>query len=114
MPLLESFQIEVKTGERGRGERPHFLINGFPLQFDEFEGSTESGQTFKAEGNPSSFPHSLLLGGPDAGAWDIESATVTYFPDGEDPYTVQLGSVTLDDDADLNIWHKRPPQTFEV
>ena len=65
-------------------------------------------------GGPGSFPHTLLIRGPESGAWDIEEARVTYYPNGGPPYTVRLATVTLDDDADLNIWYERPQKAFDV
>jgi hypothetical protein len=114
MPRLESFQIRVFTGEKGKNELPHFIINGFPLEFEQAEGSTEPGGEFVGQGSPGSFPHTLLLAGPEEGEWHIKEVELTYFPDGEEPYKVRLGDVTLDDNADLNIWHPRPLPTFDV
>ena len=116
MPKLNAFEIEIKTGARPGPPNLRYNINGFPLDFDEAEGSVEPGQTFRAKGSPESFPHSLTLSGPEEGSqpWDIESATATYYCANDDPYTVRMGAVTLDDDADLNIWHQRPAPTFDV
>lgn len=116
MPKLESFQVEIKTGDRRGPETPRFNINGFPLDFDTTEGSTDSGETLKAVGSPGSFPHALTLAGPDEGEqpWDIESIRITYDCMGQEPYSVRLGAVTLDDESDLNIWHDRPAPVFDV
>lgn len=114
MPRLEVFEIEITTGERGREEPPQYLINGFPLAFEHLDGSTQPGATLKAKGDPQSFPHSLHLSGPERGTWDIEGATITYYLDGEEPYTIRLGAVSLDEASDLNIWYERPLPTFEV
>lgn len=116
MPKLDTFTLEIKTGERAGPDTPMFNINGFPLEFDEVEGSTEPGEVLKATGNPYSFPHALALMGPDEGAepWDIESIRATYHCANLEPYTVRLGSVTLDDESNLNIWYEPPPPTFDV
>lgn len=114
MPRLESFQIRVKTGERGPNRMPRYVINGFTLEFDEFSGGFGPGETFEATGTPDSFPHTLALCGPDEGEWDIEEVTITYFPFGEEPYTLRFGSLTLNSDGDLNIWRTRPQPVFDV
>jgi hypothetical protein len=114
MPKLNTFDVVVKTGATGRTTAPKWVINGFPVDFDESKGGTGPGETFEATGNPGSFPHTLLLQGPNEGNWDIESVKVTYFPNGEEPYTVRLGAVTLDHESDLNIWHERPQPVFDV
>lgn len=116
MPKLNEFTLEVKTGANPGPETPNFAINGFPLEFEEFEGSTEAGATFTAKGFPNSYPHSLVLKGPERGSsdWDIVSAVVRYECDRVEPYEVRLGSVTLDDNDDLNIWHDPPLPTFDV
>lgn len=116
MPRLDSFTLEIKTGDARGPEHPQFSINGFPLDFDESEGSTDAGATLRATGGPRSFPHSLVLKGPDEGAddWRIESIAATYYCDGVEPYTVRMGEVALDDNADLNIWHEPPPITYDV
>lgn len=114
MPKLESFTLEVKTGKRSGPATPKFNINGFPLEFDEVEGVAEAGQTLRLTGSPQSFPHTLTLMGPEEGAWDIESVVVEYNCMGEEPYTIRMGPVSLDDESDLNIWYERPLQTFDV
>jgi hypothetical protein len=114
MPRLETFELAIETGERGMTESPKFSINGFPLDFDRMEGGVGSGETIEALGSPGSFPHSLTLGGPREGAWDIAAIRVTYHPAGEAPYTVRLGAVTLDAESDLDIWHDRPAETLDV
>ena len=116
MPKLTQFKLEVKTGTNPGPENPSFSINGFPLEFEETEGTAEVGATFTAVGSPNSFPHSLVLMGPEAGEsnWDIESVTATYECANMDPYVVCMGATTLDDNANLNIWHEPPLPTFDV
>lgn len=114
MTRLDTFELEVRTGAHQGPEHPRYRINGFPVEFDAFAGGTGSGETLKVTGNPRSFPHGLVLAGPDDGQWDIEFAEVTYCCAGEGPFTVRLGAVTLDSESDLNLWYERPPHTFDV
>jgi hypothetical protein len=114
MPKLDTFDITIKTGERGMNATPRFLINGFELEFEQHEGGTGPGETFRATGQPESFPHTLHLTGPPEGRWDIAEMDVTYYPSGEEPYTVRFGSVEVDDESDVNIYHSRPERVFEV
>lgn len=114
MPRLDSFQLDIRTGNAGGPEELHYSINGFALDFENANGSTKSGDVVKVTGSPQSFPHSLTLTGPSEGAWDIEGITATYTCAGEEPYTIELGAITLNDDSDLNIWYERPLPTFDV
>lgn len=114
MPRLDTFQLSLITGETGPGCVPKYSINGFPLEFDEQTGGTNPGETLEVVAHPQSFPHTLILSGPESGNWEIAGAEITYQCDGEDPYTVKLGAVTLDDHADLNLWYARPPKVFDV
>jgi len=114
MPRLQCFELEIKTGDRGREDTPKFVINGFELDFDKIEGSAQAGDTMHAKGSPDSFPHSLHLTGPDQGEWDIAEIKATYFPYGEEPYTLRFAPITLDDESDLNIWHARPEAVIDV
>jgi hypothetical protein len=116
MPKLDSFTLEIKTGERRGPEKPIFNINGFPLEFEEMTGGTGAGETLKATGSVFSFPHALALIGPSEGSapWDIESVRATYQCANVEPYTVHMGAATLDDESNLNIWHEPPPPTFDV
>ncbi|MCH7909633.1 MAG: helicase [Candidatus Hydrogenedentes bacterium] len=114
MPKLNAFTIEIQTGESEGPEQPQYSINGFPLDFDEMEGGSGAGEKLTASGAPQSFPHTLLLRGPEQGHWDIQSVRLTFECDGDEPYTVQLGAVTLDNESDLNIWHEPPMPVFDV
>jgi hypothetical protein len=114
MPRLDSFSIELKTGESALKGPLKFIINGFPLEFDEVEGGTGSGETFSATGAPGSFPHTLLLHGPEEGDWEVEGFSVTYHPNGEEPYRIRFGGVTVDSASDLNIWADRPSPVMDV
>ncbi|PCJ61198.1 MAG: helicase [Candidatus Hydrogenedentota bacterium] len=116
MPKLDTFTLEIKTGAKPGPEVPHFEINGFPLEFDEREGTTEAGGTIVLKGFPHSFPHSLALTGPEEGkeSWEIASILATYECGAMEPYEIRMGAVTLGDDNDLNIWHEPPLPTFDV
>ena len=39
MPRLDTFQLVLQTGESGPGAVPKYSINGFPLEFDDYEGA---------------------------------------------------------------------------
>lgn len=114
MPKLNSFELIIRTGEKPLESTPTFIINGFPLDFEQVEGSTGVGDTLRATGSPESFPHTLLLHGPEEGEWEITEIRATYFTQGEEPYHIRFGRVLLDDKSDLNIWAERPLPTFDV
>lgn len=114
MPRLQSFHLKLKTGAQGPGVLPTYTINGFKLEFDEYNGGTHAGEMLEASGHPQSFPHNLILQGPEENAWDIESLEITYDIDNAEPYTLHFGAVTLDDESDLNLWHERPAPVFDV
>lgn len=114
MPRLTAFDLKIKTGEQGRATPPQYSINGFELDFEQATGGCGPGETFEATGSPDSFPHTLVLRGPDEGVWRIEGITATYYPAGEEPYTLRYGPVELDDESDLDIWHPRPLPVFDV
>lgn len=106
--ILQSFTLTVKTGEHGIAEMPRYAINGFPLEFEESSGGCGPGEEFHATGYPGSYPHSLLLVGPREGVWDIEETSVTYWLEGERPYSVRLGAAQLNETSDLNLWYEPP------
>ena len=114
MPRLDTFTIQLKTGESPLKGPLKFIINGFPLEFEEVSGGTGSGETLEAKGAPGSFPHALLLHGPEEGDWEIEEFSVTYHPMGEEPYRIRFGGVTVDSSSDLNIWAERPLPVMDV
>lgn len=114
MPRLDTFHLTLQTGGEGPGTIPKYTINGFPLEFDESSGGTGPGETLNAVAHPQSFPHTLVLGGPVQGSWEIAGGEIVYHCDGEEAYTITLGAVTLDDRADLNLWYARPPKVFDV
>ncbi len=114
MPKLNNIEITIKTGATGAPCPPKWVINGFTVDFEQFDGGTGPGEVFKASADPQSFPHTLVLRGPDAGAWEIDEVQLTYHTQGEPPYSVRLGKVTLDSESDLNIWYERPQPVFDV
>ena len=114
MPRLDTFTLEIRTGETRGPERPKFKINSFPLDFESLDGGTGPVEILTASGSSQSFPHSLMLCGPENGQWDIEGVTATYQCANDEPYTIRMGAVTLDDKSDLNIWHERPAPAFDV
>ena len=114
MPRLDTFDIKVTTGESPLQGDLKFAINGFPLDFDNVRGGTGPHETFEATGAPGSFPHSLVLKGPEEGAWDIETMRITYHVHGEEPYTIRFGAVTVDHQSDLNLWVERPQPVLDV
>ncbi|MBN1517257.1 helicase [Candidatus Sumerlaeota bacterium] len=114
MPRLESFTIKLKTGENGRGDIPSFVFNGIPCQFEQVNGSAQSGEVMEGFFSPRSFTHSFILRGPESGVWDIESTEVTYQVAGQEPYSVKFDGVQLDPSTDLNLWHEPPSEEFDV
>lgn len=114
MPRLQCFDLTVKTGEHGCDRQPAFVINGFELEFDNADGSYETGGTLICKGSPDSFPHSLHLTGPNEGVWDIDELEITYYPYGEEPYTLRFAPISIDSESDLNIWHKKPSAVWDV
>ena len=114
MPKLNTFDVVIKTGAQGPAFPPKWSINGFVVEFEQFKGGTGPGEIFEGSANPGSFPHSLVLRGPESGVWEIEEVRVTYYPQSESPYTVKLGAAQLDEDSDLNIWYERPQTVFDV
>jgi len=114
MARLETFSLVIRTGGRGLDETPAYTINGFTLPFDQVDGSARAGGVLEATGHPQSFPHGLTLVGPSEGAWDIEGIEATYELDGEAPYTVRLGAVTLDGQTELRLWYPRPAEVIDV
>ncbi len=114
MPRLQTFELKIQTGEAGRSDVPKYAINGFELDFDEVKGGVGAGETLEAVGMPDSFPHALVLRGPREGTWRIESMSATYYPLGEEPYTVRFAPIELDSESDLDIWQPRPEPVFDV
>jgi len=114
MPRLSAFDLKIRTGEQGRDSAPQYTINGFTLDFEDAKGGCGAGETLEATGTPDSFPHTLVLRGPDSGTWKIDEITATYYPAGEEPYTLHFGPVDLDSESDLNIWQPRPLPVFDV
>lgn len=114
MPRLDTFHLKIHTGNAGLPGAPKYAINGFPLEFDKVQGSAGPGEVLELTGHPQSFPHSLLLSGPEEGQWEIAGVEATYHCANETPYTLRLGPVTLDTHSDLNLWYPRPPKVIDV
>ncbi len=114
MPRLEVMRLKIATGARGLTQTPEYAINGFEIEFDELAGGTGPGEVLEAAGYPQSFPHNLVLLGPKEGAWDIAGVEATYECMGDEPYTVRLGAVTLDNASNLNLWYERPAKVLDV
>ncbi len=95
-------------------EPVHFNFNNHQLKFEDVTGSAESGKFFEGKFEVNSFAHSLTLIGPQSGKWEIEKITVEYECENEKPYTVQFGTVTLDEATEVNIWQDPPALVFDV
>jgi hypothetical protein len=113
MPLLDTLELKIKTGQRGLGQPPSYAINGHTVEFEEITGGVGPHETVEVSHSPRSFAHSLMLIGPDEGFWDIEQIDAT-FHIGGNPYAVRLGAVTLDNETKLNLWYDRPPALLDV
>lgn len=114
MPRVNTFKVKVETGQNGMSEPVHFNFNNHKLAFESIEGSAESEQVFQGSFDVNSFAHSLTLVGPESGTWDIKKITVDYDCEGEKPYTVNYGGITLDETTELNIWQDPPVPAFDV
>lgn len=114
MPRVNTFKVKVQTGKQGMSEPVHFNFNSHNMPFDNVTGSAESGETFEGSFEVNSFAHSLTLVGPGSGKWEIEKITVDYDCEGEKPYTVQFGAITLDESTEVNIWQDPPVLAFDV
>ncbi len=114
MPRVNSFKVNITTGENGTGDPVLFNFNSHKMPFNNVEGSGESGSTFVGDFEVQSFCHSLTLVGPESGTWDIETVTVEFLCDGEEPYSVHYGAVTLDATTEVNLWRGPPAKSFHV
>ncbi len=114
MARLRRLDMELKTGTCPLQGPLRYYINGFDVEFDEMEGSTAPGGTLQAVGYPESHPHTLTLGGPETGTWDLEGLRITCHYEDQEPYTVRLGSVTLHEGEELNLLVTRPLPVIEV
>ena len=114
MPKVNSFKVSIQTGNNGIAEPVLFNFNSHKMPFNNIEGSVESGQSFSGDFDVQSFCHSLTLVGPDSGTWDIESISVEFVCDGEQPYSVNYGAVILDETTEVNLWRGPPAKSFVV
>ena len=46
--------------------------------------------------------------------WEIEKIRVDYECEGEKPYTVNWGAITLDEPSEVSLWQDPPVPTFDV
>ena len=114
MPRVQSFKVTIQTGDVGNDEQVLFNFNSHKMPFENVEGTTASGERFSGGFEVQSFCHSLTLLGPEKGTWDIERVSVEFVCDGEEPYEVHYGAVTLDPTTEVNLWRGPPPRSFWV
>ena len=114
MPKINSFQLRLTTGARGRTDVPPFVINGFEVPLEKVTGGCGAGQVLEAEGNPQSFAHALLLRGPSEGAWDVTGFEITYHCGPKDSYSHRFGPATVESDGDLNLFEEKPLPVYDV
>lgn len=114
MPRVLTFKVKIETGKQGLNEKVHFNFNNHKLPFENAKGSTEPGENFEGSFDVNSFAHSLTLVGPEKGNWEIEKITVDYDCEGEKPYQVNLGAITLDETTEVNLWQDPPVPAFDV
>ena len=114
MPKIDTISIELKTGTQGTSDPVTFQFNGHTLPFEETEGGTAPGETFRGSFEVGSYGHSVALNGPKSGEWDVEEMRVTYELDDADSYSIRFGAVKLNEDNAVNIYRGRPRPTFEV
>ena len=114
MPKVNSFKVKVQSGQQGMSEPVHFNFNNHKLVSENATGSAESGKVFEGSFEVNSFAHSLTLVGPESGKWDIETISIDYDCENEQPYTVNLGAVTLDETTEVNMWQDLPVPSFDV
>ena len=114
MPFLSTFKISIQTGEVGTDEPIFFEFNSHKLEFIDTKGGTEAGQRFEGIGQPSSYVHSLHLIGPEEGEWAVDSISVEFDCQYEDPYQVEYGSVVLTPNNMVQLWMEKPPPVYDV
>jgi hypothetical protein len=114
MPRISHLQLSIETGQNGWDGPVSIAFNGHELPLEKGQGGCSSGETLNGELSPNSFAHSVVLVGPESGAWDIAGLKVTYEVPGEESYTIRFGAITLGDAESLDIWQERPLLTFDV
>ena len=114
MPRVLTFKVNIETGKEGPNEPVNFCFNGHKMPFDKTTGSNESDSIFEGSFDVNSFAHSLTLVGPEKGKWEIKKIRVDYECEGEKPYTVNWGAVTLDETTEVNLWQDPPIPAFDV
>ncbi|HOV61222.1 MAG TPA: hypothetical protein PK349_09190 [Candidatus Hydrogenedentes bacterium] len=114
MARLRTFLLRLTFGDKAPDRMPEYLVNGFEVGFDEVVGELAPGKTVMATAHPESYPHTLILRGPDTDQWDIHEAAITYYYEDEDPWTCRLGAVILRAEEDLQLLYTRPNRIVEV
>ena len=114
MPRVLTFKVNIETGSQGPNETVNFCFNGHKMPFENVIGSNESKSIFEGSFDVNSYAHSLTLVGPEKGKWEIEKIIVDYECEGEKPYVVKWGAVTLDETTEVNIWQDPPVSSFDV
>ena len=114
MPRVLTFKVNIETGKQGPNETVNFCFNGHKMPFENVTGSNESDAIFEGSFAVNSFAHSLTLVGPEKGKWNVEKVTVDYECEGEKPYVVKWGAVTLDETTEMNLWQDPPAPMFDV
>ena len=114
MPRVLTFKVKIETGKQGPDEQVNFCFNGHKMPFDNVKGSNEPDSNFEGSFDVNSFAHSLTLVGPEKGTWEIEKIRVDFECEGEKPYTVNFGAVTLDETTQVNLWQDSPVPAFDV
>ncbi|MFT7622936.1 MAG: hypothetical protein ACI9WU_002111 [Myxococcota bacterium] len=115
MPRIDDVEVRISTGARGIEGPPVLVFNGHLIPVRVEEGGTGSGEHFVGVARPNSFAHSVQILGPEPGteAWDIEKMEIVYRAPGEE-WTVRWGAVSVDDDANVDIWDEPPLPTWDV
>ncbi len=114
MSRLTRFSVKITTGNNSMTDPVFFIFNSHELAFENCQGTTATGQQFSGDFSPMSFVHQLTLRGPTQGQWDIEGMETVFECEGQDPYTINFGAFTLDENNQANLWSERPQPTFNV
>ncbi len=114
MPFLSSFKIAIQTGDVGTDETVHYEFNSHKLELCDIEGGTAPGQRFEGTGEPRSFVHSLHLIGPEEGEWTVDSISVEFTCQYDDPYEIEYGPVVLTPNNMVQLWVEKPPPVYDV
>lgn len=115
MPRLNDFTIEIETGAKELMEPVRFTFNSHEMTFDDFSGETKGNKTFIAT-SPTldSYAHSMTLLGPKEGEWEVKKFSISYRVEDDEPYTLSFGPLCLNSKNQVNIWHEKALETFDV